>query len=249
MPTKRKDVSHLTKQAHSAAHSADTRGRIRDLTVRALRERDLGRAEISGLVHDVLEGVSRAVDDSIPATRKSVLREVFDGLGEAIGEVSSAGAQTAKETRERARTLTDNALPVAAKRVRSANDEFLRAVRLFAKRTSAEVGEELESLTKRAKRTGGRVATATRGSAKAADGRLVELGTEAARAGVSVARRTAGGIVMAASGMLEGLGEVVSPRRPGASKPERPAPKPRPKTKRKAGAGARKKTKKTKRKS
>lgn len=216
MTTKKKS-SGVRTQAHAAAKHENPRSRIRELTVRALRDRDLGRDDISDLVHEVLGGASAAVDDSVPASRRSVLRQVFDGLGEAIDSVASAGARTVKGARERAGAVADAGRP-AARRIRQANSDFLLAVRSFARRASSEVGEELEALAGRARRTGKKVVGSARHTAQAADGRLVELGGETARAGASLARRAAGGIAMAASGLLEGLGEVVLPGAPARAK-------------------------------
>ena len=233
MATKKK-ASGVHSQAHAAAKHENPRSRIRELTVRALRDRDLGRDDISDLVHEVLGGASAAVDDSIPASRRSVLRQVFDGLGEAIDSVAAAGARTVKTARDRAEVVSDASRP-AARRIRAANSDFLLAVRSFARRASSEVGEELDQLASRPRRTGKKVAGSARDTAEAADGRLVELGGEAARAGASLARRAAGGIAMAASGLFEGLGEVVLPGKPAKVKK---------KSKRSVAKAAKKKTKK-----
>jgi hypothetical protein len=227
--TTHRTTPSIAKEARAAVGREHTRDRVRELTVRALRERDLGRTEISGLVREVLEGASGAVDESIPAARSSVLRQVFDGLSEAVNSAASAGATTVRSAQKRGRDLADHAVPNAAARIRAANEEFLHAVSLFAKRTSSGLGEELEAMVKRARRTGGQVSASTRAAASAADGRLMELTGEAARAGVTVARRAAGELAMAASGLLEGLGQVVTPRKApvAARSAPRPVRKPR----------------------
>lgn len=208
----KKSATGVRKQAHAAAKHDNPRTRIRELTVRALRDRDLTRDDISDLVHDILGGASDAVDDAIPSSRRSVLRQVFDGMGEAVDTVAAAGARTVKTARDRADTVAKAARP-AARRARAANADFILAVRSFARRASSEVGEELDQLVSRARRTGTKVAGSARDTADAADGRIVELTGEAARAGASLARRAAGGFALAASGLLEGLSEVVTPSR------------------------------------
>jgi hypothetical protein len=240
MASKKQGASGVRREAHAAVKRGDTRRRVRELTVRALRERDLEPGDISDLVQDVLQGAADAVDRSIPSSRENVLRQVFDGLDDAVSSVARAGSKAVQGVRERGRAIADGAVPTAAKRVRAANDEFIRAVRLFAKRTSTEIGEELESLSDRARRTGSTVSRAAANAAGAADGRVLELTGEAARAGLSAARRAAGGIAMAASGLLEGLGEVMLPSK-GAAQASKTRAKGKPAGKK---ASTRKKTSK-----
>jgi hypothetical protein len=231
MAARRTSSASVSRQARAAAGAADTRSRVRDLTVRALRARDLDRAEIARVVHDVLDGAAAAVGGAIPADRSSVLRQVFDGMHDAFNAAAEAGARAARSAGRRGRAIREHAVP-AAKRVRAANDEFLGAVSAFARKTSSEIGEELDALVKRTRRAGGAVAASAGAAARAIDGRLLELTGEAARAGLSVARRAAGQVAMAASGLLEGLGEVAMPPAPRAASRRRQAARP-------AGAGQR----------
>jgi hypothetical protein len=197
-----------------ASHGVRVRDRVKDLTVRALQDRTLRRGEVSGLVDEVLEGASDGLEASIPASRTSVLRQVFEGLSDAVGEAASAGAGAARELRRRGETIARREVPAAARRVRAANEEFLSAAGRFASRLTGEAREELESLVRRARRSGSAVGASARDAAAAADGRLLELTGEAVRAGVGVVRRAAGGLAMAAGGLLEGLAEVATPKAP-----------------------------------
>lgn len=112
-------------------------------------------------------------------------------------------------------------MPAAARRMRAANDEFLGAVKSVAKTSSKHVREELDSLVARAKRTAPKLTGSMRKAADAADGRLMELPGETARAGVRAAQRGVGTLAMGASGLLEGLADVVSPRGRAAASPAR----------------------------
>ncbi len=220
-----------------AGHGTRVRDRIRDLTVRALRDRTLRRGEVSALVDEILEGASEGLDASVPASRRSVLRQVFEGLSDAIGEAASAGAGAARGLRRRGAVIAQREIPAAARRMRAANDEFLHAAGAFARRVSGEAREELEDLVRRSRRTGASVGASAREAAHAADGRLLELTGEAARAGLTAVRRAASGIAMAAGGFLEGLAEVAAPKPPSA--PRRAVTKPPRKSARGKGAKGR----------
>ncbi len=206
--------AHHTKARVKEAVSGGTavRNRVRQLSVDAFRDRDLSLGDVRKLVHEVLDVAVETVDKSIPASSRNVLREVFEGLSEGVHAIASAGSATVNEARERGQQILSKNVPAATKRISDANDEFLGAVRSFADKTSKQVREELDSLVSRAERTAPKVADSARKATKAADGRLIELTDETARAGVRVARRAAGALAMGASGLLEGMAEAITPR-------------------------------------
>jgi hypothetical protein len=209
---RKRDTSPKTRKRNPAARAGDVQKRIRDLTARALREGKVAPSEISELVQETLKDAANAVERAMPTSRTSVLRQVSAGLGDALHAVGQAGAQTVRRAREGGREMADHTAPLAAKHLRAANDEFLRAVSTFANRTSTDLAEELRSFVTRARRTGGRVRKSTQQAARAADGRLTELTDEAVRAGMSAAK-AAGQFALAAKGVFEGLGEAMSPRK------------------------------------
>src|SRR5256885_1958818 len=133
----KKSSSHHTQARARKVTSGGTavRERVRDLSVRAFRERNLSLNEVPRIVNDVLEGAVEGIDKSIPSSGRNVLRDVFDGLREGVTAVASAGSASVRDGRARVRTMTDKGLPDAARRVRAANDEFLGAVRDFASKT------------------------------------------------------------------------------------------------------------------
>lgn len=188
------------------------KNRVRQLSVGAFRDRKLSLGDVSRLVHDVLEGAVEGVDRSIPKSKKNVLREVFDGLSEGVHAVASAGSTTVGSAREKGQAIVSKDIPRTTKRIHAANNEFLSAVRSFANKTSRQVREELDALVTRAERTRPKVTESARRVVKAADGRLVELSDETARAGVRAGRRAAGTLALGASGLLEGIAEAITPK-------------------------------------
>jgi hypothetical protein len=184
---------------------------VRNLTVAAFRDRKLSRGDMPKLVHEVLEGAVESIDWSIPASSRNILREVFEGLREGVHSIASAGSATMSEVCEIGQEIRGKNLPGATRRVRAANDEFLRAVKNFAGKTSKQVRKELDVLVARAERTAPKVANSARSAARAVDGHLLELTDEAARAGVRVVRHLAGFLAMGAGGVLEGIAEAITP--------------------------------------
>lgn len=212
MATKKTSAAHTKANAQEAAEGAAVRDRVRALSIAAFRDRKLSLSDVPQLVRDVLAGAVESIDKSIPASSDNVLREVFDGLGDAVRSIASAGSTTAEEIRERGRAVKGKNVSDAAKRMLAADADFLGAVKSYAGKASKEVREELNALVARAERTAPKVATSVRQTAKASNGRLLELGGETARAGVRIARRTAGALAMGAGGFLEGLAAAIAPQ-------------------------------------
>ncbi len=183
MAAKKTSAHHTKARAKEVAGGAAVRDRVRELSVRTFRDHKLSLDDLSKLVHDVLEGAVEGVDESIPGSGRNVLREVFDGLSEGVHAIASAGSAAASDVSDRGQAIAGKNATDAAKRIRAANEEFLGAVKSFAGKTSKEVREELDSLVSRAERTAPKVAGSVRKAADAADGRLVELSGETARAG------------------------------------------------------------------
>jgi hypothetical protein len=220
MVTKKTGAHHTKSGAKEAAEGPAVRDRVRALSIATFRDRKLSLSDVPKLVQEVLEGAVATVDKSIPASSRNVLREVFDGLSDGVKAIASAGSTT-----------------VDAKRMLAADADFLGAVKKYAGKASKEVRKELEALVARAERTGPKVADSVRKTAKAADGRLLELTGETARAGVRVVRRAAGALAMGAGGFLEGLAEAITPQgRPTTAK--RPGVATVPKAKKKTVAKA-----------
>lgn len=212
MTAKKADTTQTKARAKKAAAGAAVRDRVRELSVSAFRDRKLSLHDLSKFVNEVLAGAVETVDQSIPASSKNVLREVFNGLSEGVHAISAAGSAVVSDARKRGEAISGRSVSTAAKHMSEANAEFLGAVKRFAGKTSKQAREELSALVAQAEKLGPKVAGSAQKAAKASKGRLVELSGETAKAGVRVVRRTAGGMAMAAGGFLEGLAEAITPK-------------------------------------
>ncbi len=224
----KKTGTHQTKaRAKAAAEGTAIRDRVRELSVAAFRDRNLSLKDVSKLVQDVLEGATESVEKSIPSSQRSVLREVYDGLSEGVQAIAAAGSAVANEVREQNRGVIGKNASLVMKRVRTANADFLGAVKNFAGKASKMVRKELDTLVAQTEKAGPKVANSVKNAARAADGRLIELAGETTRASVRVARRAVGGMAMGAGGLFEGLAEAVTPKsRPKAAPKSKAAAKP-----------------------
>ncbi len=209
----------------SAASSAGVREHARDLTIRMFRDNNFSRKDLSKVVGTVLTDAVEGVKDAAPKSQKSVLREVFGGLSDAVTITAHAGIGVVHDVKARGEKVIKHDAASAAKRVEQARGDFLSAVNTFSKKLTGEVREEMTDLVAKARRTAPKISEATLEAVKAADGRLLELGGETVRTGAKVARKTIGGVMMAAGGMLEGLAESINPTKKVSSEAKVPAKK------------------------
>lgn len=193
------------------------------MAVRAMREHDLSPAQVRRLVNDALDGAARQVKGEIPAARRRQISEAFHGLRDAFQSAASAGINTGKSARRRGKDLATHALPAAKRKVVAANEEFLEAVSAFAKKTSSEFGKELESLVRRSRKAGRSIAESTSKAGKIASNNSVPLARDAGRAGWSLARKAVEQIALAASGLMEGIGQLVAPKHANPAMAVKPA--------------------------
>jgi len=199
--------------ASSRKPSDNTRQRIRNMAVSAMRDRDLSASDIRKLVHDSLSGAAKTINHEVPAARRKAMRDAFEGLRDAFSAVAAAGTNTGKSAKRRGKDLADHALPTAKRKIIAANDDFLGAVSSFAKKTSSELGEELEALVRRARKAGRTVASSASTAGKVAAKNAGPMASDASRASWSLARKAAEQVTLAASGILEGISMLLAPRK------------------------------------
>lgn len=234
MAKKRPSSTSPGSHARDAVRDGEKiRERVRDATAQAIRDRKLTFRQLSGLVEEVLEGAAEGVKEAMPKSPSSVMRQVVEGLSDAVAAVASAGAGAARSAKERGAEFAKRVAPAASEHLHAANEELFKAVGAFAKKTSGEVRAELDDLVDRARRAAPKVRAGAKDALDATEGRFLELTGEAARVGVTVARRAVGNLALAASGLMEGLAEAISPK-------SRPASAPKPGAAQKAEAKPRK---------
>ncbi|MFO0860698.1 MAG: DUF6781 family protein [Phycisphaerales bacterium] len=219
--------SKPSRKKPAARSKPNTRTRVREMTVKALRDRDLSKADIQKLVHESLKGAASTIDHEVPAARRKAMREAFEGLRDAFQSVASAGVNTGKSARRRGEDLANHAVPTARRRIAAANKDFLGAVSSFAKKTSTEFGEELEALVRRAKRAGKQAKESATDAGQKVAKNAAPVAQDLGRASWSLARRAAEQVALAASGLLEGIGQLIAPRKaPAPAKSKAPTKKP-----------------------
>jgi len=188
---------------------ADIRSRIHDFTLRAVRDGDLSLRDIPVFARDVVKDAASGLNSAVPQSSRNVLRQVVDGLTDAATATASSAKSAISATTTRGSEFVRKDASRVVKDLRALEGNFLSALQHAGKSLQGAARDEMDSILKHAKHAGTRIRPAAERTAKAIDGRVMELGAETAKAGVRATRSAVGGALRGAGGLLDALGEAV----------------------------------------
>lgn len=188
--------------------ASDVRTRIEAFTRRALRSGGASLSEFPRFSKKILGDAVKAVDESVPSSRANVLRQVVDALAEAGAATAHSVKATFTATAERGASFVRKDVKRSVQDLRELEAGFILALDHARKSLTGAAKDEMTEIVSRAKRAGTKIGPAAQDALKAADGRVIELGAETAKAGVRVSRRAVGGLLDSASGFLSALGSA-----------------------------------------
>lgn len=196
----------------AAAHAAtkDVRARVRDFTLRAVRSGDLRLRELPSFARTVLGDAAAGLNRAVPESSRNVLRQVVDGLADATAATASTAKSALSSSAERGSKILRVDARRAIRDLRSLEGDFIRAMERAGKSFKGAAREEMQSIVDHAKRAGTRIRPAVQRASKAIDGRVLELGTESAKAGARAGRSALETALRGAGGLFDALGEAVS---------------------------------------
>lgn len=206
--------SKAGRAAKSAVSGGNVRKRVHDLTLRAVRDNDLSISELPGLAKEVVQGAASGLDNSVSKSERSVLRQVVNGLTDAVAAAARATRATAAVAGERGATFVKRDVRRTAKDFRKLEDEVLKSLHLAGRSLTGAAKVELNTIVDEARRAGTKISAAAETAREAADGRLSELGRETVGASARAARSAVGTLLQGAGGLLEGLADAVTKSAP-----------------------------------
>lgn len=198
---------------HAIRNAEDLRRRIRDLTKEAIVERKVSLDDLSSLTGDTIQGAAEALNDTLPASRQSALRQVIDGLADAYASMADATRAGLDEASHRGTRLSK----AEAKRLRHAlstlEQSFLDATLGAAQRLSVQARQDLAAVLSQMRGSGTGITPAAKRAMTAAEKHWPDLVDETVKVGGAVAKSAATSLLLGASGLLEGMAKgLKSPR-------------------------------------
>jgi hypothetical protein len=196
--------------ADSVASSEDIRGRVRDLTLRALQQR---RFDHEGL-RDVLRSMTAGI--SLGAERrgkdvKAALAEAFAGMDQALTKVAQAGSLAIRELTAKGRDFNEGDLKQALDQMKRMEQEFLDTVRQVSQTTGGAVRSEWHDLLSHAQRAGTDTGAMVSQTLREFGSRVAATVADTTVAGLDAARIFGERFAQAASGFLLAMSEALQP--------------------------------------
>ena len=217
--TRKKSRTHKSTSTGASGHKTshrtekDMRERVHDLTLRALRDRDLSLRDIPKLAQRLVENAAAGMNNAVPASKRNVLRQVVDGLTDAATATAHSTKSVAASTAKRGSKFVKRDAARTARDLKTIEEEFFSALGRAGKHLTGAAKEELDAIVRHSRRAGTQLKPAAKSVLRATDGHLLQLGKETASASGRIARSAVSSVLHGASGLLQGLGEVMEPRR------------------------------------
>ena len=190
----------------SVKQSENLRGVVRELTLNALKGRELTVREIKRVVKAVTEGVNLgAATSKIDADR--VLGEAFAGMDEAVLKAVQANHLALQQLSAQGQSLRESHLKKALGELERLEDEFVASVKEAAKKGSKQIRDQWSTLLQQKENAGTQTAAEIERTMEEFGDRMHEAVKQQRRTALKAAEVMAENFTTLASGILIGLTE------------------------------------------
>lgn len=200
--------SKTKRRSRKTKKPANIQAKVRDLTLKAIAERNLTLDQLSGLAGEMLHSATRVMKDALPSSRKSALRQLLKGMEDAWAATASASVSTLRHARRYGLPLAKRDVKNLSKRLGSLEKDFIKTIDSHARRIGGDLGSELKSVTGRIRKAGSQIRPAAQAAQRAITARGATLAREVVSAGSKAGEQALRGVLATAGGVLEGAGKA-----------------------------------------
>ena len=190
----------------SVKQGENLRSTVRELTLGALRSRELTLGEIKRVVRSVTEGVSAGVASS-KLDAGDVLADALAGMDEAVLKAVEANHLALQRLAEQGQSLRDSQMKKALDQLERLEDEFLATVKDAAKKGSKQMKDQWAAVLQRTETNGTRTADQIEATMEEFGSRMHEAVKQQRRTALKAAEVMAENFTTLASGILIGMTE------------------------------------------
>lgn len=194
--------------AQAAATSQDLRATVRDITLHALKSRELSLSELRQVLSAVTEGVTQGLDRR-GGEIKAAAADALAGLNDALIKAAEATKLAAEQLIAEGRALTAEDLKPALDDLRRLETELLDAVSRSSERAQERVRQVFADLVTHARRTGTDAGRVVADTVEVVSNRLNPALRSGAAQGAAAAGELARRLALVASGLLAGMAEAL----------------------------------------
>lgn len=216
------NAEQITGEAAAAVEKVtDLRGTVRDMTLRALKSRELNLGEVKSVLRAVSEGVSIGLEKR-GGELKGAASEALAGLDEAVKKSAEATKLAAEQLLSQGKEFTDQDLKPVYEDMKRLEGELLDAVSNAADRGGARVKQEFADLLTHARRTGTDTGRLVADTVAEFNGRLASTVKGGAAESATAARELSKRLAVVAGGILSGMADALHEKATGTQKTNPP---------------------------
>ncbi len=182
------------------------REKLRELTLRALTQRELAETEIRAALGAITEGVSLGAAQRADEV-KSALGEALQGMDDALSHAAEAMHLAISEVTSDVKQYREQDLQQGLQDIKQLESVFLETVGRVARSASGLVRQEMEAVAEHGRRVGTDTGSRVRTVAENLGQRVRMVAHDAADAGKGAAKEVAARVAVKAS---QKLGEIAA---------------------------------------
>ncbi len=197
--------------------------RVRDAVEDAAGRAKATPSRLSELTQAAIDGAVNAADRSAPDNPESTLRQVVDGVTDALQRTAQATRLAVEEAAGDGRAYAEDELHSVAADFRTVADMFVETVERAATGARDQTSKHVHALRDHAERTFNAARPSIEDAAKAAATHPISLAGESVAATAKLTREAAGGLFSAVGKLLQSTGDRISPKDKAAGDPPAPS--------------------------
>ncbi len=178
--------------------------KVREITLKALTERELDRDNIKEVVQAVGKGIAAGMDTQYASARK-ILQQSSEALDDALASTAQATKLAVEEASSRVNDFSQHDLKKTLDDLQGLEELFLETVADIARQSRGVVGEVMEDLLNHARTKG----TAVGKEAENVIHSLTDNVISSEHSAFSAAKETAYTLAKIGSGFLAGIAESI----------------------------------------
>ncbi len=203
---------NVREAASKAVNEAgDLRDQVRDITLKALSQRQLDSQAVREVIEQVTEGVIGGVGEHSEQLQAS-LKQALAGIDDALQKTAEAAKLAAEEAMGRVNEFTDHDLKTILEELSTLEDLFVDTVRSVADTSGEFAAAVLTDLAEHLKLAGTQAGEEARNAVDSLRQQLKTAGRDAAVEAAQAGKQVGEQLAQIASGFLAGMADALQAR-------------------------------------
>lgn len=203
---------NLREDVKNVADSDDVREKVRQVTLKALSERELDKDRIADIVKIVVEGITDGIGET-STNLKPQLKASMAGIDDALSKSAVAAKLASEEALGRAEQFAQNDIKKALEDFKGLEESFIDTINTVAKGSSSLVATALNEISDHLKHSGTQSGKEAADAVSSLSHTLLDAGKGTVNELANATQLASGQFTKIASGILSGMADAISTSR------------------------------------